>query len=85
MLYNRKLLQSSSGQFYSQYNASIEHLQDWLQGPPIVSGTRKLYRSIDFVPCNGPGYFLLQLKVCILETSLLLAEVRVHENGFGHF
>ena len=33
-----------------------------------------------FKPCFGPGYFLLQLSNCIMETCMLLAGVRVHEH-----
>ena len=33
-----------------------------------------------FKPCFKPGYFLLQLSNCMMETCMLLAGVRVHEH-----
>ena len=33
-----------------------------------------------FKPCFEPGYFLLQLSNCMMETCMLLAGVRVHEH-----
>ena len=40
--------------------------------------TRLLGRD-RFKPCVRPGYFLLQLSDCMMETCMLLAVVRVHE------
>ena len=33
-----------------------------------------------FKPCFEPGYFLLQLSNCMMETRMLLAGVRVNEH-----
>ena len=48
-----------------------------LPPPPIHP---RLLRWGRFKPCFGPGYFLLQLSNCIMETCMLLAGVRVHEH-----
>ena len=40
----------------------------------------RLHARGRFKPCLGPGYFLLRLSDCMMDTCMLLAVVRVHEH-----